>query len=132
MFKGKIENWILINSVINPVLKIEGNIYDQRIITSKLKKILNIGFYYIIYTESGSIYLLSTKCVTEGRLLNETPFATLVNMSENTPKDFIQNMTHRIDYYNVREKISENWDLVERELPLEKITYEVDEGFILV
>tara|TARA_R110001592_G_scaffold18816_12_gene77736 strand:- start:16409 stop:16807 length:399 start_codon:yes stop_codon:yes gene_type:complete len=132
MFKGKIENWILINSVINPVLKIEGNIYDQRIITSKLKKILNIGFYYIIYTESGSIYLLSIKGVTEGRLLNETCFATLVNMSENTPKDFIQNMTHRIDYYNVREKISENWELVERELPLEKITYEVDEGFILV
>ena len=73
-----------------------------------------------------------SKSITTGRLLNETPFATLVNMSENTPKDFIQNMTHRIDYYNVREKISENWELVERELPLEKITYEVNEGFILV
>ena len=73
-----------------------------------------------------------SKSITTGRLLNETPFATLVNMSENTPKDFIQNMTHRIDYYNPVEKISENWELVERELPLEKITYEVDEGFILV
>ena len=53
-------------------------------------------------------------------------------LNENTPKDFIQNMTHRIDYYNPIEKISENWQFVERELPLEKITYEVDEGFILV
>ena len=132
MFKGKIENWILIDSVINPGIKVEGNNEDQRIITSKLTKILKAGIHYVIYTQTGSVYLLMSKSITTGRLLNETPFATLVNMSENTPKDFIQNMTHRIDYYNPVEKISENWELVERELPLEKITYEVDEGFILV
>lgn len=132
MFKGKIENWVVIDSIINPGIKIEGDIGDERIVTSKLKKILNAGFYYVIYTESGSVYLLASKAVTEGRILYETPFATLVNMSENTPKDFIENMTHRIDYYNPIEKISENWEVVERELPLEKITYEEDEEFILV
>ena len=90
MFKGKIENWILIDSVINPGIKVEGNNEDQRIITSGA---------------------LAWRAIEE---------------------DFIQNMTHRIDYYNPIEKISENWQFVERELPLEKITYEVDEGFILV
>ena len=132
MFKGKIEHWILIDSIINQGLKIEGNNEDQRIITSKLTKILKAGFHYVIYTQTGSVYLLTSKSITTGRLLNETPFATLVNMSENTPKDFIENMTHRIDYYNPIEKISENWQFVERELPLEKITYEEDEEFILV
>ncbi len=132
MFKGKIQHWILIDSVINQGLKIEGNNQDQRIITSKLTKILKAGFHYVIYTQTGSVYLLTSKSITTGRLLNETPFATLVNMSENIPKDFIENMTHRIDYYNPIEKISENWQFVERELPLEKITYEEDEEFILV
>ena len=50
MFKGKIENWILIDSVINPGIKVEGNNEDQRIITSKLTKILKAGIHYVIYT----------------------------------------------------------------------------------
>ena len=132
MFKGKIENWVVIDSIINPGIKIEGDIGDERIVTSKLKKILNAGFYYVIYTESGSVYLLASKAVTEGRILYETPFATLVNMSKNTPKNFLENISHRIDYYKPFEKISENWEIVDKELPLEKITYEEDEEFILV
>ena len=132
MFKGKIENWILIDSVINPGLKIEGINQEGRIITSKLTKILKAGFHYVIYTKSGNVYLLTSKSVTRGRLFNETPFATLVNMSENIPKDFIENMTHRIDYYTESEELSENWEIVDKELPLEKITYEEDEEFILV
>ena len=50
MFKGKIKNWILIDSIINPGLKIEGNLGDERVITSKLTKILKAGFHYVIYT----------------------------------------------------------------------------------
>lgn len=131
MFKGNLKNWIIIDSLINRGIKIEGDIEEGRVITSRLKRIESAGVCYTAYTESGSVYLLSKKAITKGRLLNESTFATYVNMSQNPPREFVENVNSRIELYSP-EEICENWEFVEKELPLEKIIYEEDEDFIIL
>ena len=49
MFKGNLKNWIIIDSLISRGIKIEGDIEEGRVITSRLKRIESAGVCYRLY-----------------------------------------------------------------------------------
>ena len=125
MFKGFIENWIVLDNIYSSFIKIEGGIDGSRVVTSPVTKISQVGEKYLIYTQTGSIYLLGNKASVEGRILNETQYASFVNMCNRIPDNFAENIQSRIDHYNI-EKISDGWEFVDRD------PYRIEEDFVIV